>query len=83
MTKTKAKVEDKVPISERALIQRINRVLTKRNEVLKTTRNKSLQAVSLGRYFIVNSNGLKQKNIDLEDYARTLDVLQSWEQLVS
>jgi hypothetical protein len=85
-TKSKAKV-DKVPVSERALIQRINRVLAKRNEVMKTTRNRSRAEFDLGRYYVVRYGGAASSNIiahhqNLESYGHELDVLQPWEQLV-
>jgi len=41
-------------ISERALVARINRVLAKDNEVLRTCRYDSRSFSTLGRYYIID-----------------------------
>lgn len=72
--------QKKVPVTERALIQRINRVLAKDDKVLKASRNSD---PSTGRYFIidVNINGITATNCDLEALGRELEVLKPFEEL--
>jgi hypothetical protein len=86
MTKqnTTAKVEDKVPVSERALIQRINRKIHDDELVVRTTRGGRAE-IDLGRHYVVNwrINGVHEANINLEDYGRKLEVLEPWERLVT
>lgn len=74
--------EKKVPLSERALLKRINRKLKKDHEMVKKCRGDrwrhelgDLYAVDLYRNVIV------VKNIDLEDEAKKLGVIQPWERL--
>jgi hypothetical protein len=71
-----------VPVSVRALTQRINRVLAKDNEILKTSRGNRTSGV----YFTVNlsTNGVSAWGIDdLEAWTRKElpGVLQPWEHL--
>jgi len=72
----------KVPVSERALVQRVNRVLAKQDERLKTYRG-GRSIVQLGRYYIVNVKGnwLVSGNVDLEDLGREVECLEAWEYL--
>ncbi len=74
--------ETKVPISERALIARINRKLKPDSERLKKLRG-DRGLMDLGRYYIIDlKNGLlTQANVDLEETARSMGVLQPWERL--
>lgn len=71
-----------VPISERALIQRINRALKKDGEILKKARSTTTSS-AVGDFFIVDTNltGIVHRDIDLEDLGRKLKVLQVFEHL--
>lgn len=67
----------------RALIQRINRVLSKENETLKKSRG--MQAfLDLGDYYAidVNRNYVSAKHIDPEKWGRELGVLKDFEVVV-
>ena len=72
-----------VPVSERALIQRINRKLRSNDEVLKTARGGRAEW-DLGRYYVVdfNMNAVMQKDVDLESLGRELNALQKHEHLI-
>jgi hypothetical protein len=72
----------KAPVSERALIQRINRKLWDDDEMVKTTRGGRAE-MDLGRHYVVNwrINGVIHKDIDLEDWGRDLGVLKNWEKV--
>ena len=76
----------KVPVTERALIQRINRVLRKQDMVLKTARGWRMH-VDMGHYYVVNTriNGVMAhyKNCNPEALARELGVLQPYEEMVA
>jgi hypothetical protein len=72
----------KVPVSERALIQRISRKLWDDDQVVKTTRGGQAE-MALGRHYILDwkINGIMHKDIDLEDWGRKLGVLKTWEKV--
>lgn len=71
-----------VPVTERALVQRINRVLAKQDEVLKAARGERA-VVDLGRYYVlsVSGNYVVDKDVDLEDLGRALEALKPFEVL--
>ncbi len=77
----------RVPVSERALVQRINRTLAKEGrsgEVLRKTRP-GRWATELGEYYVVDldANSLLQTGTNVEELGRELGVLKPYEQLVS
>jgi hypothetical protein len=77
--------EQKVPISRRALIQRINRKLRHNGEVLKIARGSRAESESdVGRYFIVNikRNSLVNDHCDPEAVGREIGVMAEYERLV-
>jgi hypothetical protein len=73
----------KFPVSERALIQRINRKLAADDEKLKKLRSKRWRS-AMGTYFIINVRGnfVNTKHVEIEAYGRELGVLTDWEELV-
>lgn len=79
----------RIPVTERALIQRINRKLIKKNEVLKKTppeRGKegiSTVRWNYGDYYILDQtrNQVSRGHLDLESFGRELGALGEWEQL--
>lgn len=74
----------KVPVSVRAVIQRINRKLKPDLEQLKVTRGGELLRLDLGDYYILNfnHNWIAHKHVDPEKLGRELGVLQEWEEVV-
>lgn len=70
----------KVPITMRALIQRINRKLADDDDVLKVARGEKMRQ-DAGDFYIVNTrlNGLTGKDVDPEKLARELGLLKDWE----
>lgn len=73
----------KAPISERALVARINRKLDHSDEALKKCRVNSRWYSTLGDYYLVNnqSNTIVAYHVDIEDLARNCGVLNEWEVL--
>jgi hypothetical protein len=74
------KEKDKVPVSERALIQRINRKLKQDGEQLR--RAKGSQAAStVGDYYVLDTkrNFVASSRVDPEHLGRKLGVLNPWE----
>jgi len=73
---------DKVPVSERALVQRINRVLAKEDQALKKTRSSRWRA-DLGAFYTIDRrhNAIVDRMIDLEEFARELKTLAEYERL--
>lgn len=78
----KAKQNQKVPVTSRALIQRINRRLKPDGEMLKRSRG-ALAEGELGEYYTVDfeRNVLGYTRINLEKYGRELGVLADFESL--
>ncbi len=74
------KKAEKVLVTRRALIQRINRVLAKREEQLRAYRGGRWQS-DLGRYYIVDlgRNAIVRGDVDLEDVGRELKVIAGYE----
>jgi hypothetical protein len=77
MTKT-----SKVPVTLRAVIQRINRKLAADDEVLKTLRGDRWRG-DLGDYYIVNinRNSVTAQHVDPEELGRELGVVRGFEQV--
>ena len=71
-----------VPVSERALIQRINRVLASDDQKVVTTRG-ARAILDLGYYYVLDwrRNLAVQTDLDLESFGRELGCLKPWERL--
>jgi hypothetical protein len=69
----------RVPVSERALIQRVNRRLEKFGQCLRKTREG--QWPTLGDYHVIDLKGnyVSQHHVDIERLGRKLKALQRWE----
>ena len=74
--------DNRVPVSRRALIQRINRKLPG-HETLKTNRAPGSTHRELGRYFIVDeyNNSITCRFVDLKKLGRELGVLRGYERV--
>ena len=81
--KGRAVKKSKVPISERAIVARINRTLAKQDEALRRCRQDSRSFSSLGSYYTIdlNRNCITGKDLDIEAVGRELGVLKEWEEL--
>jgi hypothetical protein len=73
-----AKVE-KAPVTRRALVQRLNRSLAGRGQVLRTAVGASTKA--LGQYYVVERSRVIERNVDLRTLGRRLGVLHTFEAL--
>lgn len=73
----------RVPVTRRALTQRINRALKKDARMLKTPRGEARN--ELGNYYVLdlNRNRVVEKHVDVEAMGRALGVLQKFEALSS
>ena len=73
-------VETKVPVSERALVQRINRHLRKEGQVLKKLRGERWHG-DLGDYYIVDEhrNIVAASHVNPVALAQEIGVLAAWE----
>ena len=72
-----------VPVLRRAVITRINRSLKPEGQRLRAVRGERARR-DLGDYYVQDFQrnlGL-QTHVDVEDFARELGVLKSWERLV-
>ena len=73
----------KRPVSERALLLRVNRKLKERGETVKKSRPDSQWASELGTFYLldVSANAIIGKHMDLEVLAREMGALQPFEAL--
>ena len=67
----------KVPVSKRALIQRINRHLAADGLMLKSMRGRGPRG-----HFVLNPKTSKVEFVEPEAYARKLHLLGDWEEVV-
>lgn len=74
----------KIPVSERALVARINRKLRQDAEALHRSRGTRFWS-DLGDYYIVDfrRNSLVRGHVDIEELAHELGVLKPWESLAA
>ena len=68
----------KIPISKRALVQRLNRHLRKQNEALRGKRGENT-----GEYYLVDfkRNAVVEDSVAIEKLGRELGVLKPYERL--
>jgi len=73
----------KVPVTMRALTQRINRTLRKGNDILKATRGDGRARQELGDFYVVDGrrNVVIEKDVDPEALGRELGVLADYEEV--
>lgn len=74
----------RVPVSRRALVQRINRKLRPQGETLKATRPGTRAEQDMGGFYVIDDStrSLAVSNIDLEAFGREIDALAPHEELV-
>jgi hypothetical protein len=72
-----------VPVTMRALLQRINRKVAAQGEQLKKTRS-SRWRNELGDFFTISTgrNVITARHVNPEKYGRELGVLEPWESVV-
>jgi hypothetical protein len=80
--------KEKVPVTLRALVQRINRSLSHSGRALRRSRRYHNHDVihydpNLGEFYVVSTEHgwLVEKDVNVEQLARSLEVLASWETL--
>lgn len=73
--------KQRVPITEKALYQRINRKLRADGEVLKRARGRV--ETTLGEFYVldIQRNFVAQHHVDLAELGRELGVMAEWESL--
>ena len=78
-----ARKPQKVKVSERALLARINRKITDDDLILRRCPATRRDYHNLGDFYLVNwrINGLARTNNDLEDYGRECGALKDYEEL--
>ena len=76
-------MSDKVKISERALLARINRRLAKDDQKLLKCRADTRAYADLGDWYIVSqsTNAVEAAHVDLEQLAQELKCIRSFEAL--
>ena len=75
-----AKKEQKVSVSERAIVARLRRALEKEGKILRKCREDHRDFGELGGYYCVSSaNVVVDKDIPIESWARELGILKPYE----
>jgi hypothetical protein len=75
--------KNKIPVTMRALIQRINRKLAADDERIVAARNERVRT-DFGEWYVVDTRthrGANSTHVDPEALARELGVLKPWEQV--
>ncbi len=77
------KKQKQVPVSERAISQRLNRVLREKNQEIRKTREGTIARTNLGEWYIIDTekNVVVYTNVDMEYHARYQKVLADWEKV--
>ena len=72
----------KMPVTMRALTQRVNRKLKPDLEMLRVTRGAQMQQ-DVGDYHVIDfrKNWITHKHVDPEQMARDMGVLHEWEEV--
>jgi len=72
----------KIPITRRALIQRLQRALKEDELILRAARNERVRQ-EMGDYYTIDlrTSGVMERDVDLEDIAREYGVLKDYEKL--
>lgn len=70
-----------VSVTEPILIARIRRALRKAGEDLYGATTEQQRAKGLGKYYLIDSKGVIEKNVDIRILARELKLLRPWETL--
>ena len=71
--------QTKLAVSERAVVQRINRKLAPERKLCKSRSVR--MSIDVGQWFVVNCriNGVQLKDVDVPSLAKELGVLREWE----
>lgn len=74
-----------IPVSERALIKRINRSLRRNFEQLKKCQENSRHFNDLGSFYVVDqrNNLFVERHVDIEEFGRETGVLKTNEKLAA
>jgi len=75
---------NKLPVTSRAIVQRINRALTPKAQKLYFYRSNTRKGFEDGAYVIIDDrkgSPVDGSPVDLEQLARKLDVMAEWESL--
>ena len=79
--------KDRVPVTRRAMLQRLKRILARQGETLKAHPGRpgdepGIGERHVGRYFIVTDGKVTRRDVDVEALARKVGALQPYEELV-
>jgi hypothetical protein len=72
---------DTAPVSERAMLARLNRALSKEQKKIHRAKAGTRLEQEFGRYYSVSENHIRDWHRDLEQWGRETGCLQPWEHL--
>jgi hypothetical protein len=84
MTASETEIDNRTPVSERALAARVDRKLRQQGSMLRRCPPSSRWHYDLGYYYTIDirRNAIESRHIDIEDWGRELGCLKPWERLV-
>jgi hypothetical protein len=76
-------MKNKVSVTTRSLLQRVNRAL-RPDQVLKSNRRSERMTEETGLYYVLDlkQKAVVQRHVDLEQFAKKLGAMQAWEELI-
>jgi hypothetical protein len=69
----------KLLVTERALTIRLRQALRAEGKHLCIATDQKQKKLGLGRFYVADVNGIIDPDVDLEELARKLGIMQSWE----
>jgi hypothetical protein len=71
----------RVQVTEKALVKRLQRSLRRKGEYLRTADAKRQRRWGLGRYYLLDTKCVINKDVNIERLARDLRLLRPWEEI--
>ena len=69
------------PVPEKVIVWRLQRFLRPQGQYLRVATSKRQKRWGLGRYYLLGTKGVIDKDIDIRKLAQHLKLLRSWESL--
>jgi hypothetical protein len=81
-TKATAATAATVPVTARALFQRVNRKLAEKGQRLNKSRSNAARA-EVGEYYVIDTSGaaVARHHVNLVELAREVGAIEAWERL--
>jgi hypothetical protein len=74
-------MEREIPVTAGAVLTRLRRPLLAKGKYLRVASSRRQRRWGLGRYYMLGTKGIVEKDVDIEKLARKLGLLAPWETL--